>query len=459
MRRFLYIIVFLLIIGGLVYFYPEIEWSAPDVKINLESENIGTRPFDIEVADKGKGLKNVKVSLLGDHGESVLVNKNYPPGVAGDKISVKLDPKKLGIKEGTAQLMVVAEDRSMLKIFSGNKTKVDMNVNIDLVPPKLDVISTDQYINHGGTGFVVYRTSADTAENGVLIGEYFFPGYNANLKDENVHMAFFAYPHDVDPGENIIVVARDQAGNEKTSGLLYSLRNINYRESDIDISENFIDNVMVPILNEDVSSSGYKEIFLKVNNEMRKNNDSTIKNIGSKSEGEMMWEGAFSQLSNSKVEANFADRRTYILDGEPVDKQYHLGYDLAVTKRYPIEAANSGVVVYADELGIYGNTVMIDHGMGLSTLYGHMSTIDVKVGDRVQKNDIIGRTGETGLAAGDHLHYGVYINGVAVRPIEWWDTKWINDNVILKINQASGESKSQNPPTQSQDSTTDSGSE
>ncbi len=159
------------------------------------------------------------------------------------------------------------------------------------------------------------------------------------------------------------------------------------------------------------------------------------------------------------MEANFADRRTYILDEEPIDQQYHLGYDLAVTKRYPIEAANNGVVVYADELGIYGNTVMIDHGMGLLTLYGHMSTIDVKVGDKLQKNDIIGRTGETGLAAGDHLHYGVYINGVPVRPIEWWDTKWINDNVILKINQASGEITPQSPPSQSDDSTTESGTE
>ena len=177
---------------------------------------------------------------------------------------------------------------------------------------------------------------------------------------------------------------------------------------------------------------------------MRKKNNSKIREVGSNSKGEMMWQGAFHQLSNSKVEANFADERTYILNEEPIDKQYHLGYDLAVTKRYPIEAANGGVIVYADELGIYGNTVMIDHGMGIITLYGHMSSIDVEVGDKVQKSDIIGKTGQTGLAAGDHLHYGIYINGIAVRPIEWWDKKWIKDNVISKINEADGEFKSQN---------------
>jgi murein DD-endopeptidase MepM/ murein hydrolase activator NlpD len=93
---------------------------------------------------------------------------------------------------------------------------------------------------------------------------------------------------------------------------------------------------------------------------------------------------------------------------------------------------------------------MIDHGMGILTLYGHMSSIDVEVGDTVQKNDIIGRTGQTGLAAGDHLHYGIYINGVAVRPIEWWDEKWIKDNVVNKINEANGEFDSQQEDTPSQ---------
>jgi len=450
MKRFLYILLLVLIVGGFIYVYPEIEWSAPEIDIKLQSENIGTRPFDIEVLDSGKGLKNVTVVLVGDHGESILVNKNYPEGVKGDKITVKLDPKKLGVKGGAAELKVSAEDRSRLKIFSGNKTKINKQVNLDLVPPKLDVISTDQYINHGGSGLVVYKASPDTVNSGVSIGNYFFPGYKANFKDEDVHMAFFAYPHDVEPGENIILIAQDQAGNERTSGIFYRLRDINYRKSDINISTNFVENVMVPIMEEDSPGSSHKEIFLKVNNEMRKKNDATIKKVGTNSKGEIMWDGAFHQLSNSKVEANFADERTYILNEEPIDKQFHLGYDLAVTKRYPIEAANGGVIVYADELGIYGNTVMIDHGMGILTLYGHMSTIDVEVGDQVSKNDIIGRTGETGLAAGDHLHYGIYINGVAVRPVEWWDNKWIKDNVTLKINQASGEFDSQTTETETQ---------
>mgnify|MGYP003353207489 CR=1 FL=1 len=153
----------------------------------------------------------------------------------------------------------------------------------------------------------------------------------------------------------------------------------------------------------------------------------------------MLWKDAFVQLSNSKVEANFADERTYFYNGEPVDTAYHLGYDLSVTRNYPVEAANSGTVGFAGDLGIYGNTVILDHGLGLFTLYSHLSAIDVKVGDSVQRRQILGKTGETGMAAGDHLHYGVYLNGVAVLPVEWWDRKWITDNIEPKLQGRTGD--------------------
>ena len=147
----------------------------------------------------------------------------------------------------------------------------------------------------------------------------------------------------------------------------------------------------------------------------------------------MLWRGAFHQLSNSKVEANFADERTYVYKGEIIDHAYHLGYDLAATRNYPIEAANDGVVVFTGDLGIYGNTVIIDHGFGLVTMYSHMSLITVNKGDKVQQKQLIGKTGETGLATGDHLHYATLIHGVPVLPLEWWDGKWIKDNILGKI--------------------------
>jgi murein DD-endopeptidase MepM/ murein hydrolase activator NlpD len=71
-------------------------------------------------------------------------------------------------------------------------------------------------------------------------------------------------------------------------------------------------------------------------------------------------------------------------------------------------------------------------------LYSHLSAIDVKEGEPVVKRQILGKTGETGLAAGDHLHYGVYLAGVAVLPVEWWDPKWIDDNITPKLEGRAG---------------------
>src|SRR4029078_9100028 len=176
-----------------------------------------------------------------------------------------------------------------------------------------------------------------------------------------------------------------------------------------------------------------KDVFVAVDKGVRKENEDKITEVTTKDTPRMLWKDAFAQLSNSKVEANFADQRTYTYNGEPIDTAYHLGYDLSVTKHYPVEAANSGTVALNGELGIYGNAVILDHGLGLFSLYGHLSSIDVKEGDSVAKRQVLGKTGETGLAAGDHLHFGIYLDGVAVLPVEWWDPKWIDENIAPKL--------------------------
>jgi murein DD-endopeptidase MepM/ murein hydrolase activator NlpD len=182
-----------------------------------------------------------------------------------------------------------------------------------------------------------------------------------------------------------------------------------------------------------------KDVFVAVNRQLRKENEDRISAITKKATPSMLWKDAFAQLSNSKVEANFADQRTYTYNGEPIDTAYHLGYDLSVTKNYPVEASNSGTVVFTGDLGIYGNAVILNHGLGLFTLYGHLSSIGVNTGDSVAKRQVLGKTGETGLAAGDHLHFGIYLDGVAVLPVEWWDQKWIDDNIKPKLEGRSGQ--------------------
>lgn len=155
----------------------------------------------------------------------------------------------------------------------------------------------------------------------------------------------------------------------------------------------------------------------------------------------MLWTEAFTQMGNSQVESRFADRRTYFFDDKEIDKQVHLGFDLASVQQAPVHASNAGIVIHADFLGIYGNCVILDHGLGVQSLYAHLSSIGVKVGDSVTKGQELGRTGSTGLAGGDHLHFTMLMQGTPVKPVEWWDQNWLQDRVNRKITEAGGPSR------------------
>ncbi len=434
------LILIALVIAVIIILLPTFEWSSPTINFPNDSEFIGLKPYEIEVEDKGKGLKSLKVYLGDESNEMLLIDKNYEHNI--NKDIVELDIRKNSpLKEGKVRLKVIAQDNSKFKFFRGNRTTVEKDLVLDLTPPKLNELSTVQYLQHGGSGFMVYKSSKDLDTSGIKIGDYFFPGYSGHFKDPSIYIVFFAYPYDLDTNEELSLYARDKAGNQRTLPLFYHPINASYRESTINIDEKFINRKMLPLLDEDVqeSESMLKGIFLKVNNEMRTQNNNQIKEITTNTNDKLLWNNRFLQLSNSKVEANFADRRSYKVEDEIIDEQYHLGYDLSVTKKYPVEAANSGIVVFTGNIGIYGNTVIVDHGMGVMTLYSHLSSISVKDGDEIKKGGIVGKTGITGLAVGDHLHFGVYVHGVPVRPLEWWDQKWINEKVLNRIEQAKSE--------------------
>jgi len=445
---FLFLIIIIGLLGGAYYLGPRFEREAPQIKLTPDSDVLGLAPMEIGVTDQGAGLKSVTVTLSSGGSEHTLASEQYAQPVSEKKITVALSSKLTGVKEGPAVLRVSARDASLWNFFHGNETVVQKNLTIDITPPTVELIADDRYVNFGGVGVIVYKSSAGTATSGVRIGGYFFPGFQGQIKEHPDHfIALFAHPYNVPADAKAVLVATDKAGNAKEMPLVYELKNVKYKKSTIAISDNFLQKI-TPLLSDVGARQGTpKEIFIRINKGLRKENEDKIAAIATKSTPSILWRGAFSQLSNSKVEANFADERTYTYNNEPIDTAYHLGYDLSVTKHYPVEAANSGTVAFVGDLGIYGNAVILDHGLGLFTLYGHLSSFDVKVGDSIKQRQIIGKTGETGLAAGDHLHFGVYLHGVAVLPVEWWDQKWINDNINPKLEGQSGEAiaESQQP--------------
>lgn len=419
------------LVAALVYFWPRLESRPPRIQLKPDTDAIGIAPLEIDIADAEAGVKSYAVTLSADGKETSLASEQLATPVREKKVAVSL-AKVAGIKEGPATLRIVARDASL---FRGNQTVVEKKLTLDLTPPTVGLVADDRYINFGGAGAIVYTASPDTVTSGVRIGAHFFPGFKGAIKGEPERFfALFAHPYDAKPDAKAVLVATDKAGNTRETPLVYQLMNVKYRKSTIALSDAFLQNKVVPLV-QDVATrqAGAKEMFIAVNKRLRKANDDKITEVTRKATPQILWNGAFAQLSNSKVEANFADLRTYVYNNEQIDTAYHLGYDLSVTKQYPVEAANSGTAVFVGDLGIYGNTVILDHGLGLFTLYSHLSSMDVKVGDAVKERQVLGRTGETGLAAGDHLHYGVYLHGVAVLPVEWWDSKWINDNVAPKL--------------------------
>src|SRR5262249_2086644 len=153
-----------------------------------------------------------------------------------------------GLKEGPAILRVSARDRSWWNYFNGNETAIEKNLTIDVSPPTVELIADDRYVNFGGVGVIVYKASADTARSRVRIGEYFFPGYQGQIKDHPDHyLALFAHPYNVPPDAKAVLVATDKAGNTRELRLVYELKNVNYKKSTIAISDSFLQNKVVPL--------------------------------------------------------------------------------------------------------------------------------------------------------------------------------------------------------------------
>jgi len=439
-RAFPLLLVLLLVVivalgAGAWYLKPRFESDPPRVQVLPTVDVIGlATPLEIVVSDEGTGLRSVRATLTAGGAETTLAAEDFAQPAREKRIAV--DPAKLkGIKEGPATLKVSARDASLWNSFKGNEVSFEKTISIDITPPTIELVADDRYINFGGVGALVYKVSPDTTTSGVKIGEYFFPGFPGQIKGKpDNYFVLFAHPYNVDAGTKAALVATDKAGNTRTMAIAYELKNVKYKKSTIALSDTFMQSKVAP-LTSDVAVRGgpVKELFIAVNKGVRKQNEDKITEITKKATPQMLWKGAFAQLSNSKVEANFADARTYTYNGEAIDTAYHLGYDLSVTKHYPVEAANSGTVAFVGDLGLYGNAVIIDHGLDLFTLYGHLSSIDVKVGDSLAAKQPIGKTGETGFAGGDHLHYGVYLDGVAILPVEWWDAKWIRDNIEPKL--------------------------
>ncbi|NOX21083.1 MAG: M23 family metallopeptidase [Nitrospirae bacterium] len=345
----------------------------------------------------------------------------------GDEVErlfeITVKPKELGLHDGSARLFVYAKN-GLLK-----KKELILPVEIDTRPPVLQIIRSPFQLKSGSTGLALLKAKgADRVY--IKENENIFTAYK--LKDSpNEYVVIFPARYDIERKTVFYAVAEDRAGNQTIKSLRTRVVIKNFRHSNIRINDDFINRVVYPLLGE-TEVDDPVEAFKTVNEKWRKRDTEQLHEIGMRSADSPLWKGAFLQLKNSKVMAKYGDKRTYIYNGRPISKSIHLGYDLASVSNAPVPAANSGRVVYADDLGIYGNAVVIDHGLGLMSLYGHMSEIRVTPGQDVKKGEIIGYTGSTGFAGGDHLHFGILVQGFEVSPLYFWDARWVRNNLEIQ---------------------------
>ena len=451
--RFLLGLVLILLLAAGGAFVVAGRMPGPPIEIIKPEKVVGvSTPLEVTVQAPGARLEDLQIVLEQNGKQFPLFTLADQKGAqvkqdGADRLLISREIGKQSVPElqsGNASIVVTASRKVVYGIRTiQSQARRDFKVRLER--PRVSVVSTHHYINHGGSEMVVYRATPEDVTSGVVVGDVEYPGYpaagvtieGAKLTDPALRVAFFALLHDQDLKSPIRLFARDEAGNTARADFDFRVFPKPFKKSRIDVNDKLLDRVVPAILEgtTEVKPEGDNLAkFLVINGELRQKNNAKIASFAAQTKPELLWRGAvFHPFGNNAVESAFADHRTYVYQGKEVDQQVHLGFDLASFTGTPIVAANRGIVLFADELGIYGNCVIVDHGFGVQSLYGHLSSIDVKAGQSVEKEQQLGRSGMTGMAGGDHLHFTMLVNGKMVNPVEWWDAHWIEDRILRKL--------------------------
>lgn len=435
----------MLVVAGVVVSAGLRTGGKPEIEMATDKEAIGRETMGtVMVKEPRRGLVSVRVRLSQGALDVTLADEAFEPQSAwwpsGPKTETFTVPFKVGkdhqpeLKAGPATIEVVARGASTW-MFGAQEAQAQRTLPVRLSPPTLSVTAREIYVTQGGAEVVTYTVGETSVRDGVQAGRWFFKGFPRPGGADNERVALFAVPYDMSRGDEIKLTAEDDVGNRVTLPFIDNFRPKPFNTDTINVSESVMKAIVPKIRarTPDLPDKGnLLDNYIFINRELRKRNNATLEALADKTQPKFLWSQPFVQMP-AKVVSTFADRRTYRFNGRKIDQQDHLGFDLASVRHAEIPAANTGVVVFADYLGIYGNAVVIDHGLGLMSLYAHCSSVSVEVGDQVERGQVIARTGATGLALGDHLHFTMMIGGLPVTPLEWWDGHWIQDRIARKL--------------------------
>ncbi len=435
------VLLVLVLLGWLLFII--FEGEKPGINLRPLPDFISaSQEFGLSVSDMKRGLRVLEVSVKQEGRKIKVLEKTFPfkgllncEGINSYNTRFSIDPHEINLAQGRIDLEVSVRDYSRRSGGDGNLSLVQHKMVVDTIPPAIRALSRMHYVNVGGAGLVVFQTSSDAVESGLFVNDRFYPGFQAGGESQGgLNVCYFAIPHDTKAQPEIYLWAKDKAGNLSKASFYYHIRRKRFKTEEINITDRFLGRILpyFSFCAFDPQLSNLEK-FLKINRELRQENNSVFYNLKTETSPVQLWKGSWIRLKNAATMARFGDKRFYYYKGQKIDEQVHLGVDLASLANSEAQASNNGRVVFCDRLGIYGHTVVLDHGQGLASVYSHLSEIRVAMGQEVMKGEAIGLTGQTGLAGGDHLHFGIMVNGVFVDPVEWWDSHWIKDNVTRKL--------------------------
>ncbi len=420
--------------------------AEPSVKMQPGMPGIGRRtPIKIHIEDPQR-VEKVRVEVIQGSDVKPVQEKVFvarPVWALGSvpPVDMTVDVGRetvKGLRSGDATVRV-SVDRAGSWLRRPAPVVTEVKLPVRLAPPSLAILSNFHFVRQGGSEMVVYRVGEGAVRDGIQAGGWWFPGFRMPGGDKQQRFVLFAFPYDLSDPAKVRLVAVDEVGNRAEAAFIDKFTPRPITTDTIEVNDAFMNKVVPEIMSqsEEVEDKGnLLANYLAINRDLRKKNAQTLKELGAKSERKFLWTQPFLPMMNAAITAAFADRRTYVYNGKDIDQQDHLGFDMASVERDAIQSSNRGKVVLARFFGIYGNAVVVDHGFGLQSLYGHLSSIAVQEGQMVERGQELGRSGETGLAGGDHLHFTMLVQGLAVNPVEWWDPHWIQDRVARKLGAA-----------------------
>jgi hypothetical protein len=373
------IIGLLIVLGGLAWIAAILfEGESPTVVLEPLPEYLAKpQTFKVTMTDKVRGLRLIRVFANQEGREMPLLETSFPTtGILSRKsthqseVTFALDPATLKLAQGRIELSVQVWDHSWRRGGDGNLSIISHKMLVDTIPPSVHALSPLNYVNMGGTGLVVYQASPDTVESGVMVGDQLFKGYPADeAGKDNRHVCYFGMSQEDTPDTKLFLWAKDRAGNEARAGFNFHIRRKRFQEERINITDRFL-GMVLPYFSSYPLPADSPDIdkFLWINRELRRQNTETFFSLRDRTSPKKLWDGVWLRQANAASMSRFAERRQYYYQGEKVDEQIHLGVDLASLAHSPIQAANHGRVIFADQLGIYGLTVILDHGQGLASV-------------------------------------------------------------------------------------------